>query len=106
MVARNGTLVNEFAPECLDTKDCLLMDLLVFLPLLIIMGAFMFFASRRQKKAMQATIDLHNSLQVGDRITDDDTDAEDEYDDLEDSGDELGARSSATEISDRPNTKE
>ena len=145
VVARNGTLVNEFAPECLDTKDCLLMDLLVFLPLLIIMGAFMFFASRRQKKAMQATIDLHNSLQVGDRIhttsglqgtitgigedyvdleiapgvvttwmklavrdriTDDDTDAEDEYDDLEDSGDELGARSSGTEISDRPNTKE
>ncbi|MGV9796861.1 preprotein translocase subunit YajC [Mycobacterium sp. NPDC003449] len=44
------------------------MDLVIFLPLLIIMGAFMFFASRRQKKAMQATIDLHNSLQVGDRI--------------------------------------
>jgi preprotein translocase subunit YajC len=44
------------------------MDLVVFLPLLIIMGAFMWFASRRQKKAMQATIDLHNSLQVGDRI--------------------------------------
>lgn len=44
------------------------MDLVVFLPLLIIMGAFMFFASRRQKKAMQATIDLHESLQVGDRI--------------------------------------
>ncbi len=44
------------------------MDLVVFLPLLIIMGAFMFFASRRQKKAMQATIDLHNSLQIGDRV--------------------------------------
>jgi preprotein translocase subunit YajC len=44
------------------------MDLVVFLPLLIILGAFMFFASRRQKKAMQATIDLHNSLQVGDRV--------------------------------------
>lgn len=44
------------------------MDLVVFLPLLIILGAFMFFASRRQKKAMQATIDLHNSLQIGDRI--------------------------------------
>lgn len=44
------------------------MDLVVFLPLLIIMGAFMFFASRRQKKAMQATIDLHNSLEIGDRI--------------------------------------
>lgn len=44
------------------------MDLVVFLPLLIIMGAFMYFASRRQKKAMQATIDLHNSLEIGDRI--------------------------------------
>jgi preprotein translocase subunit YajC len=44
------------------------MDLVVFLPLLIILGAFMFFASRRQRKAMQATIDLHNSLQIGDRV--------------------------------------
>jgi preprotein translocase subunit YajC len=44
------------------------MDLVVFLPLLIIMGAFMYFASRRQKKAMQATIDLHDSLQIGDRV--------------------------------------
>ncbi len=44
------------------------MDLVVFLPLLIIMGAFMYFASRRQKKAMQATIDLHNSLNVGDEV--------------------------------------
>lgn len=44
------------------------MDLVIFLPLIIIMGAFMFFASRRQKKAMQATIDLHESLQIGDRI--------------------------------------
>ena len=39
-----------------------------FLPLIIIMGAFMFFASRRQRKAMQATIDLHESLRVGDRV--------------------------------------
>ncbi|OBI84731.1 preprotein translocase subunit YajC [Mycobacterium sp. E740] len=44
------------------------MDLVVFLPLLIALGAFMFFASRRQKKAMQATIDLHESLQIGDRV--------------------------------------
>lgn len=44
------------------------MDLVIFLPLLIIMGAFMYFASRRQKKAMQATIDLHNSLEIGDRV--------------------------------------
>ncbi len=44
------------------------MDLVAFLPLLIILGAFMFFASRRQKKAMQATIELHNSLRVGDFV--------------------------------------
>ena len=44
------------------------MDLLVFLPLLIILGAFMYFASRRQRKAMQATIDLHESLEIGDRV--------------------------------------
>ncbi len=44
------------------------MELVSFLPFIIIMGAFMFFASRRQRKAMQATIDLHESLQVGDRV--------------------------------------
>ena len=49
-------------------KDTVAMDLVVFLPLLIIMGAFMYFASRRQKKAMQATIDLHDSLKVGDDV--------------------------------------
>ena len=43
-------------------------DLALFLPLIVILGAFMFFASRRQKKAMQATIDLHESLAVGDRV--------------------------------------
>jgi preprotein translocase subunit YajC len=61
----------------------------VFLPLLVVMGAFMYFASRRQKRAMAATIDLHESLRVGDRvhttsglhgtitgITDDDVDLE------------------------------
>lgn len=42
--------------------------MLVFLPLLIILAAFMFFASRRQKRVMQATIDLHESLGVGDRV--------------------------------------
>ncbi len=65
------------------------MDLVIFLPLLIVLGAFMFFASRKQKKAMQATIDLHNSLRIGDlvhttsglqgtirNITDDDVDLE------------------------------
>ena len=43
-------------------------QMVVFFPLLIVMGAFMFFASRRQKRAMQATIDLHESLRVGDRV--------------------------------------
>jgi preprotein translocase subunit YajC len=43
-------------------------QLIVFLPLLVIMGAFMYFASRRQKKALQATIDLHDSLRLGDRV--------------------------------------
>ncbi|WP_284227188.1 preprotein translocase subunit YajC [Mycobacterium antarcticum] len=44
------------------------MDLAIFVPLLVVMGAFMFFASRRQKKAMQATINLHDSLVVGDEV--------------------------------------
>lgn len=43
-------------------------QMVVFLPLLAVLGAFMFFASRRQKRAMQATIDLHESLRVGDRV--------------------------------------
>lgn len=43
-------------------------QMVVFFPLLIVLGAFMFFASRRQKRAMQATIDLHESLRVGDRV--------------------------------------
>ena len=44
------------------------MDLILFLPLLIILGSVMFLASRRQKKAMQATVDLHESLTIGDRV--------------------------------------
>lgn len=40
----------------------------LFLPFLLIMGGFMYFASRRQRRAMQATIDLHNSLQPGERV--------------------------------------
>jgi len=39
-----------------------------FLPMLIVLGAFMFFGSRRQKRAMQATIDLQESLRIGDRV--------------------------------------
>jgi len=43
-------------------------SLVLFLPFLLIMGGFMYFASRRQRRAMQATIDLHESLQTGDRV--------------------------------------
>jgi preprotein translocase subunit YajC len=61
----------------------------MFLPLLVVVAAFAFFNSRRQKRALQATIDLHEALTVGDRvhttsglegtitrITDDDVDLE------------------------------
>ena len=113
-------------------------EMTLFLPLIIILGAFMFFASRRQKKAMQATIDLHDSLVVGDRvhttsglqgtitgITDDsvnleiapgvittwmklavrDRVVEDDTDDNDDT-DYEARESSATEITDSPNTKD
>ena len=113
-------------------------EMTLFLPLIIILGAFMFFASRRQKKAMQATIDLQNSLTVGDRvhttsglqgtitgITDDSVNLEiapgvittwmklavrdrvvDEIDDDDtDDADYEARESSATEITDSPNTK-
>lgn len=43
-------------------------NLVLFLPFLVVMGALMFFGSRRQRRAMQATIDLHESLQVGDQV--------------------------------------
>jgi preprotein translocase subunit YajC len=36
--------------------------------MLVIVGVFMFFASRRQKRAMQATIELHESLRIGDQV--------------------------------------
>ena len=41
---------------------------ITFLPMLAILGVFMYFASRRQKRAMQATIDLHESLRIGDKV--------------------------------------
>jgi preprotein translocase subunit YajC len=44
------------------------MDLLFLLILLLAMVAFLFFTTRRQRKAMQATIDLHESLEIGDRV--------------------------------------
>ncbi len=43
-------------------------SLVLFLPFLLIMGGFMYFASRRQRRTMQATIDLHESLHPGDRV--------------------------------------
>ncbi|HEY2449099.1 MAG TPA: preprotein translocase subunit YajC [Mycobacterium sp.] len=43
-------------------------SLVLFLPFLLIMGGFMYFSSRRQRRAMQATIDLQESLQPGDRV--------------------------------------
>jgi preprotein translocase subunit YajC len=51
----------------IPTKDS---DVDLFLPLLllIVLGGFMFMAQRRQKKAMQATIDLHDSLTIGDQV--------------------------------------
>jgi len=115
-------------------------EMTLFLPLIIILGAFMFFASRKQKKAMQATIDLHESLTIGDRvhttsglegtitgITDDSVnleiapgvvttwmklairdrivdDIDDDIDDPEDT-DYEARESTATEITDSPNTK-
>ncbi|MDA4085706.1 hypothetical protein MHAS_02258 [Mycolicibacterium hassiacum DSM 44199] len=38
------------------------------LPLLAAMAFLMFLSSRRQRKAIQAIIDLQNSLRVGDRV--------------------------------------
>ena len=73
----NGTLVNDEAPDQRSghltarpkRKTIAAMgEMTLFLPLIIILGAFMYFASRRQKKAMRATIDLHESLKVGDRV--------------------------------------
>jgi preprotein translocase subunit YajC len=145
----NGTLVNDEAPDLRSghltarptrKTTAAMGELTLFLPLIIILGAFMFFASRRQKKAMQATIDLHNSLAVGDRvhttsglqgtitgITDDNVDLEiapgvvttwmklavrdrvvddieDDVDDTEDT-DYEAHKSTATEITESPNTK-
>ncbi|CAM3304782.1 preprotein translocase subunit YajC [Mycobacterium intermedium] len=42
--------------------------LALMLPFVIIMGVFVFIGSRRQRRALQATIDLHESLEVGDRV--------------------------------------
>ncbi|MDI3315156.1 MAG: preprotein translocase subunit YajC [Mycobacterium sp.] len=44
------------------------MDPIVFLVLLLIVIASIMYASRRQKRAMQATLNLQASLDVGDRV--------------------------------------
>jgi preprotein translocase subunit YajC len=43
-------------------------ELTLFVPLIIGLGVVMYMSSRRQKKAMQATVDLHESLAIGDRV--------------------------------------
>ena len=43
-------------------------NVVLFLPFVVIMGGMMFLQSRRQRRAMQATIDLHESLRPGDRV--------------------------------------
>jgi preprotein translocase subunit YajC len=40
-----------------------------FLPVVVVLlGAYLYFLSRQKKKAMQATIDLHESLTIGDWV--------------------------------------
>jgi preprotein translocase subunit YajC len=64
-------------------------QMVMFLPLLLGLGLLGYFNSRRQKRALQGTIDLHEALRMGDRvhttsglhgtitrITDDDVDLE------------------------------
>lgn len=41
---------------------------LLLMPIIVVFAAFMFFSARRQKRAMRDTIDLHESLCVGDRV--------------------------------------
>jgi preprotein translocase subunit YajC len=43
-------------------------SLILFAPFVIIMIGVMYFASRRQRRAVQATIDLQESLRPGDRV--------------------------------------
>jgi preprotein translocase subunit YajC len=43
-------------------------NVVLFLPFVVIMGGMMLLQSRRQRRAVQATIDLHESLRPGDRV--------------------------------------
>ena len=43
-------------------------QLVMLLLLFAGLGAFILFGTRRQKRAVQATLDLHESLRVGDRV--------------------------------------
>ena len=44
------------------------MELVSFLPIIVMLGALVFLSSRKQRKAMQATLELQESLRVGDRV--------------------------------------
>jgi preprotein translocase subunit YajC len=70
MIRHRDALMAHWSPSNdVDERVFVFMNqTVVFLPMLIVLGAFMFFASRRQKRAMQATIDLHESLRIGDRV--------------------------------------
>jgi preprotein translocase subunit YajC len=43
-------------------------SLVLFVPFLLVMGGFLYLSSRKQRRVMQATIDLHESLRPGDRV--------------------------------------
>ena len=44
------------------------MELVSFLPIIVMLGALVFLSSRKQRKTMQATLELQESLRVGDRV--------------------------------------
>jgi preprotein translocase subunit YajC len=43
-------------------------SLIMFLPFVLMLGGLVYFQSRGRRRAMQATIDLHESLRPGDRV--------------------------------------
>lgn len=61
-------VVRCFSEDQYERWVAVMTNLVFFWGLLAALAAFMFFASRQKKRAMQATIDLHESLQIGDRV--------------------------------------
>jgi len=61
-------LTREYLAIAIRKTGASMESLALFLPFLLIRGGFMYFASRRQRRAMQATTDLHESLQPGDLV--------------------------------------